>query len=84
MNAISKFLGISAMIILPWTLIRLTNLESRILYFAEGIKIGDMGAIAILIIPPFILVTTKWLFEPSSNTHKTYSGGKDLLVKFHK
>jgi hypothetical protein len=82
MNAINKLLTISSIILLPWVIIRLTNLETKILDFLDKVNISDVGVVAILIVPLLVFWAVKWLFEPTDNTHKSYSGGKDMFVKF--
>ena len=77
MSAIGKILTISLIIILPMMAIRISNLE------LDVTKISDIGALAILLVPPLIVMTVKWLFEPSKKSHKSFSGGKDLFIKFH-
>jgi hypothetical protein len=84
MSAISKLLAITSIVLLPWAIIRLTNLETKILDFLNTFDISDAEVIVILITPLLIFWAVKWLFEPASNTHRSYSVGEDLLVKFRK
>ena len=82
MSATIKFLIISAAIIIPWGIIRLADWEVRIIAFLGRIPIGDLGILAMLVLPPLALLVLKWLFAPRGKKSKRYSGHKDILIKF--
>ena len=82
MSAINKLLTISGLVILPWAIIRLTNVETKIMEALKQISISDASTIIVLILPPLLFYVAKWLCEPATNTHKSYSGGSHILIKF--
>ena len=78
MNATNKMLILSLIIILPLIIIPVFNIELNVN------NISDTGALAILIVPPLIAITVKWLFDPRKKSHKPNLGGKDIFIKFQK
>lgn len=82
MNATIRLLIISASIIIPWGVVRLYSLEMKIKSTLEYIGFGDLGTIALLIIPPITWFITKWLFGPRGRHNKKYSPDANVLIKF--
>lgn len=82
MNATIRLLIISATIIIPWAIVRLSNLEVKARDILEYIGLSDLGVIALLIIPPITWFITKWLFGPRGKHNKKYSPGTNILIKF--
>jgi len=82
MNATIRFLIISAAIIIPWGIISVANLEIKVRNIIEHIGIGDLGLIALLLIPPIAWFVTKWLFGPRGRQSKRYSASKNIMIKF--
>jgi hypothetical protein len=82
MGAILRFLIISATIIIPWGIIRIADLESKVRDSLNQINISDLAIIGLLLLPPITLLIIKWLFEPRSRQSKRYSGQKDMIIKF--
>ena len=82
MGAFIRFLVISAAVIIPWIILRVTDLEARAREWVEYIRLSDTAIIALLVLPPIIVFLIKWLFDPRGNRQKRYSAGKNVLIKF--
>jgi hypothetical protein len=73
---------ISAMIILPWAFIRLTDREMTVIAWLNRVHLSDAAVVALLLLPPLLWFLIGWLFRPRTKAGRGYSGKKDVFIKF--
>lgn len=64
MSAMYRVLIISIMVIFPWAVIRIANLEPKIIYTLKIVNVADTVLLGMLLIPLLVVLVIKWLSEP--------------------
>jgi hypothetical protein len=82
MGVILKFLLISAVIVVPWAIIRVADLEMMVTAFLRRIFVSDLAVVLVLVVPPLLLFLARWLFVPRRRKQRHYSGHQDIIIKF--
>lgn len=77
----TKILVLSIMVIFPWVLIRLADLETIVIYLLNK---RDTSIIGLVATPVILFLLVKWLFEPKGNVNKSDLRKSDNQMKTHK
>ena len=82
MGATIRVLIISTAIVIPWGILRVTDLEPIITSALMPLISNDYVIIGLLVIPPMALWLIRWLFEPRRKKGKRSFGNKSIILRF--